>query len=513
MLRETRTENGRVRGVVGTDARITVYKGVPFAADTSGENRWRPPQPAKDWEGVRLCAEFGPIPNQDIPGKDPEAFYAKEWHVDPEVPMGEDCLRANIWTPAKTVDDKLPVMVWIFGGGYREGYPHEQEFDGERIASRGVILVSIGYRLNCFGFLCHPEITAENPDAPANYGLLDQRYGIEWVKRNIANFGGDPENITVFGQSAGGSAVMHHLAAAQNEGLFQKAIPQSFGGTGTVYPRSFMGGVGTLKDAEETGVKFFRDYLGVETLEEARKLDADFVEKKFLEANLWLRVVDDGHYVKEDYAVTAREGRMVNVPIMTGYNTNEGFYRGPGQANPMAPADPDASDEVAEAWIRSEFGDKAEEYLAACRETAAEQGITLAKAAICFISGFTLYVLARQREKVGQKTYIYHFGPSIPGDNAGAFHSCDLWFEFETLMKCWRPFDGHHFDLSRKMCNYWTNFAKNGDPNGNDKDGTPMPQWDPYTAEDPCQIEFLDEITVGHGPVDAKTRCLIEFNL
>ena len=513
MLRETRTENGRVRGVVGTDARITVYKGVPFAADTSGENRWRPPQPAKDWDGVRLCAEFGPIPNQDIPGKDPEAFYAKEWHVDPEVPMGEDCLRANIWTPAKTVDDKLPVMVWIFGGGYREGYPHEQEFDGERIASRGVILVSIGYRLNCFGFLCHPEITAENPDAPANYGLLDQRFGIEWVKRNIANFGGDPENITVFGQSAGGSAVMHHLAAAQNEGLFQKAIPQSFGGTGTVYPRSFMGGVGTLKDAEETGVKFFRDYLGVETLEEARKLDADFVEKKFLEANLWLRVVDDGHYVKEDYAVTAREGRMVNVPIMTGYNTNEGFYRGPGQVNPMAPADPNASDEVAEAWIRSEFGDKAEEYLAACRETAAEQGITLAKAAICFISGFTLYVLARQREKVGQKTYIYHFGPSIPGDNAGAFHSCDLWFEFETLMKCWRPFDGHHFDLSRKMCNYWTNFAKNGDPNGNDKDGTPMPQWDPYTAADPCQIEFLDEITVGHGPVDAKTRCLIDLNL
>ncbi len=513
MLRETRTENGRVRGVVGTDARITVYKGVPFAADTSGENRWRPPQPAKDWDGVRLCAEFGPIPNQDIPGKDPEAFYSKEWHVDPEVPMGEDCLRANIWTPAKTVDDKLPVMIWIFGGGYREGYPHEQEFDGERIASRGVILVSIGYRLNCFGFLCHPEITAENPDAPANYGLLDQRFGIEWVKRNIANFGGDPENITVFGQSAGGSAVMHHLAAAQNEGLFQKAIPQSFGGTGTVYPRSFMGGVGSLKEAEETGVKFFRDYLGVETLEEARKLDADFVEKKFLEANLWLRVVDDGHYVKEDYTVTAREGRMVNVPIMTGYNTNEGFYRGPGQVNPMAPADPNASDEDTEKWIRSEFGDKAEEYLAACRQTAAEKGITLARAATCFISGFTLYVLARQREKAGQKTYVYHFGPSIPGDNAGAFHSCDLWFEFETLMKCWRPFDGHHFDLSRKMCNYWTNFAKTGDPNGNDKDGTPMPQWDPYTEEDPCQIEFLDEITVGHGPVDANTRCLIELNI
>ena len=121
MLRETRTENGRVRGVVGTDARITVYKGVPFAADTSGENRWRPPQPAEDWEGVRICSEFGPIPTQDIPGKDPDAFYSKEWHVDPEVPMGEDCLRANIWTPAKTASEKLPVLVWYFG---RNGFSH-----------------------------------------------------------------------------------------------------------------------------------------------------------------------------------------------------------------------------------------------------------------------------------------------------------------------------------------------------------------------------------------------------
>ena len=123
MLRETRTENGYVRGTVGTDARITVYKGIPFAADTSGENRWRPPQPARDWAGVRDCTDFGPIPVQKTPGEDPDAFYSKEWHVDPEVPMGEDCLRANIWTPARSADEKLPVMVWIFGGGFREGYP------------------------------------------------------------------------------------------------------------------------------------------------------------------------------------------------------------------------------------------------------------------------------------------------------------------------------------------------------------------------------------------------------
>ena len=130
MLRVTKTENGLVRGITGTDARITVFKGIPFADDTSGANRWRPPQPAKDWDGIRECYEFGPISMQRTPGKDPTAFYAKEWHVDPEVPMGEDCLRANIWTPAHTADEKLPVMVWIFGGGLQEGYPYEMEFDG-----------------------------------------------------------------------------------------------------------------------------------------------------------------------------------------------------------------------------------------------------------------------------------------------------------------------------------------------------------------------------------------------
>ena len=514
MLRTTQTESGCVRGVVGTDARITVYKGIPFAADTSGNNRWRPPQPAPKWEGIRLCDDFGPIPVQKTPGEDPDAFYSKEWHVDPQIPMGEDCLRANIWTPAKTTQDRLPVMVWIFGGGFREGYAHEMEFDGERIASRGVILVSLEYRLNCFGFLCHPEITAENPDAPGNFGLLDQRFGLEWVKRNIANFGGDPENITLFGQSAGASAVMHHLCAPQNAGLFQRAIPQSFGGIGTKYPQSFMGGVQPLKEAEETGVRFFREQLGVETLAEARQLDANYIEQKFLESGLWLRIVADGHYVTEDYSDTARRGAMLNVPIMTGFNTHEGFYRGPKQSFFMAPPDLEhATDEDAEQWVHSEFGPYAEEYLAVCKKEAEEKHISLSKAVTVFLSATSLYLLADLREKAGQKTYLYCFGPTVPGDDAGAFHSCDLWFEFETLMKCWRPFDGHHFDLARRMCNYWTNFAKTGDPNGNDKDGNPMPQWEPYTKADPCQINFMDEIHVDHGPVDEKTKCLIGMNL
>ena len=175
MLREVRVENGLVRGIPAADPRITAFKGIPYAAPPVGELRWRAPQPAADWEGVRDCARFGPIAMQETPGLDPNAFYSKEWHVDPEIPMSEDCLQLNIWTPAKSADEKLPVMVWIFGGGLYNGYPAEMEFDGERFARRGVILVSVNYRLNAFGFLAHPEITKECPEFPTNFGHLDQR--------------------------------------------------------------------------------------------------------------------------------------------------------------------------------------------------------------------------------------------------------------------------------------------------------------------------------------------------
>ncbi|MBQ4000323.1 MAG: carboxylesterase family protein [Oscillospiraceae bacterium] len=303
MLRVTKTENGMVRGFPGTDARITVFKGIPFADDTSGENRWRAPQPAKNWEGVRDCYEFAPITMQKTPGLDQNAFYSKEWHVDPEVPMGEDSLALNIWTPAKSADEKLPVMIWIFGGALREGYAWEMEFDGERIAHRGVILVSIAYRLNCFGFMCHPDLTRDQPDAFANFGFLDQKAGIDWVKRNIANFGGDPDNITIFGQSAGGGSTLAHLCSPKARGSFQRAIVESAGGVAVTYPSNrAMRHYRTLEKAEADGVRFLRDYLNVETIEEARKLDAKFIEDKFLEmtanGEMWRGVVD-GIYVPE----------------------------------------------------------------------------------------------------------------------------------------------------------------------------------------------------------------------
>jgi para-nitrobenzyl esterase len=518
MLRETRTENGRVRGVVGTDARITVYKGIPFADTTAGENRWRPPQPAKDWEGVRDCSEFGPIPMQRIPGKDPEKFYSKEWHVDPEVPMGEDCLRVNIWTPAKTVDEKLPVMIWIFGGGLQEGYPHEMEFDGERIASRGVILCSIGYRVNVFGLLAHPEITAENPEAPANFCYQDQAAGIAWVKRNIVNFGGDPENITVFGQSAGGGSTLTQMLSPKTKGLFQKGIIESIGGMGFDYPsRPIPRMTRTLAEQEQAGVEVFKA-LGVNSLAEARALDAKTLSERFNELPLRLGSCIDGKFVVKPNDQAILDGDIHVDSFMIGNTKDEFLLEPDGDAKTMKMfafgqvtdnGEEEEVDEVTKVdrWISKVFGPHADEYRELVKSLPGEYYQNASVSQMWLGNE----VFDEAAAKQGRKFYTYVFGPTIPGDDAGAFHSSDLWFEFETLMKCWRPFDGHHFDLARKMCNYWTNFAKTGDPNGNDKDGTPMPVWTPYTTENPCSMRFYDEVYMDEGPSE-RDRYLIKIN-
>ena len=494
MLRITKTENGVVKGFPGTDARITVFKGIPFAADTAGENRWRPPQPAADWEGVRECYDFGPITMQKVPGRDPNAFYSKEWHVDPEVAMSEDGLRVNIWTPAKTGKEKLPVMVWIFGGGLQEGYAHEMEFDGERIASRGVILVSVGYRVNVFGLLCHPEITAENPEAPANFAFQDQKAGIEWVKRNIANFGGDPENITIFGQSAGALSVVAQMCSPRTEGLFQKAIIESIGGIDPIYPvcRGIVNR--PLAQAEQEGVEFF-EKLGVKTLAEARKLDAKYIEEKFNECGYFWGGVTDGKYLTKDLNASILDNEIHQIPFMIG-NTTVEFPVAPGEGE-----DP-------EAFVREKMGKHADAFLEICRRSGEPLEKAVAMGQMDLGNKLMCEICAEQ----GRTIYSYLFGPTIPGDDAGPFHSSDLWFEFETLMKCWRPFDGHHFDLARKMCNYWTNFAKTGDPNGPDADGAPMPRWRPYTKADPHSIQFFDTIQMEEGPRSEKDDFLIEIN-
>ena len=497
MLRETKTENGLVRGVVGTNARITVYKGIPYAAPPVGENRWRAPQPVENWEGVRSCYEFGPICYQNTPGKDPEAFYSKEWHVDPEVPNSEDGLYLNIWTPAKKVGEKLPVMVWIHGGGMQEGYSYEMEFDGEEFADRGVVLVSIGYRLNVFGFLCHPEITAENPDAPANYALLDQAAAIQWVKRNIENFGGDSENITIFGQSGGGDAVQFQLVSPQTKGLFQRAIIQSAGSRMLCYPElpSFLSKGDTMEEAYALSAKLF-EACGVKTLAEARELPPDLLLKKYNEMRRPMVPVIDGKFVTELPGTAFTGNRLHDVSLMVTATSDEFMAGCTGPAKE---------------WVEKIFGEEAEEYWALVQEAAASDS----EEDLCKAADFSTFnvgnrVTAEVLADNGREVYFYEFGPTVPGDDAGAFHSCDLWFEFNTLMRCWRPFTGMHFDLARKMCNYFANFAKTGNPNGKDKDGNDMPQWEPY-GKNRRAMQFFDTVQMEEN-VDARMEWLLEQN-
>lgn len=275
---------------------------------------------------------------QYTPGLNKNDFYSKEWHVDPDIPMSEDCLYLNIWTPAESPDEKLPVFVWYFGGGLQCGYTSEMEFDGERIARRGIVVVSVNYRVNVFGFLSHPEITKESSDSPANFGHLDQRAGLLWTYRNIAAFGGDPNKITIGGQSAGGMSVMTQLNCAENRPYIKGAIVDSgiflnaYGFTGL--------SPSPLSKAEADGEKFF-EHLGVKTLKEARALDARDIFEKFCSYHeSFFGSVIDEKFIKAHYFENIASGNFHDVPLLVGH-TNSEFssyldFNGPVQTEDFA---------------------------------------------------------------------------------------------------------------------------------------------------------------------------------
>ena len=482
MIRKANVTGGTVVGIPAADPRITAFKGIPFAAPPLGENRWRAPQPVVPWEGERNCFTFAPIGMQHIPGLDLNNIYSREWNVDPTIPMSEDCLYLNVWTPAKTADERLPVFVWFFGGGLREGNTQEMEFDGERIARRGIVVVTVNYRLTVFGFLAHPELTAQQPDAPSNFGHLDQLAGIKWARENIAQFGGDPENITIGGQSAGGGSVCAQLTSPLTGGLFQKAVIMS-GITASAYPTPFRRAL-PFSENEQTGVRFF-DFLGVKTLAEARKLDAAYIRDKCNEFEVphtfTFGTSTDGVFQTGNSTANMLAGRFHHMPLLVTRTSSE-FRMGLPAAD-MAEFRANA---------KTYFGDRADEFLAACGD---DLDAAKAKSAPCVVDT-AARVLAIRKDKLGINAPIYYgvFDPSIPGwDDPGTFHSSDLWFWFENLAKCWRPFKGFHYDLARRMCNYLSDFIRSGDPNGPDNDGRPMPQWRPIRGDEPNAMWLRDD--------------------
>ena len=499
MLRIAKTENGITRGLPAADPRITVFKGIPFAAPPVYENRWRAPQPCNNWEGVLDAYTFKPIPVQDRPGIGDD-IYCREWHVDPDIEIDEDCLYLNIWTNAKTADSRLPVLVWFFGGALQWGYTSEMEMDGERIARRGIVVVTVSYRLNVFGFMAHPELTINQPDAPANFGSLDQKAGIEWVKRNIEAFGGDPGNITIAGQSAGGGSVLSQMVCKANHGLFQKAVIMS-GMIRNPYERDFVFSPESMESAQENGRRFL-EFAGASNISEARMMDAKYISSKYAEYvqkyPRMLQVYDQRFLMGNPLELIAKD-QYIKVPLMAG-NTKDEFI------STITAGTEEELKEKAELI----FGGKAEEFLKFKESHVySNNGYAPVNGIECAVKETFLKI---QENGNRENCYYYCFDADMPGwDNPGSFHSVDLWFFFETLSKSWRPFDGRHYELAGKMCDYLCNFIKKGNPNGTGTGGEQLPEWKPYTKECAGGIVFsTDGIKTMDGKEDPFTKFIME---
>ena len=439
---------GQVQGVTTDIPGVVAYKGIPYAAPPIGDLRWKEPQPVVAWDGVLQADRFGHPGYQAVhyPGG-----YFTEWGYGEEAQCSEDCLYLNVWTTAAgKPGEKLPVAYWIHGGGYREGWGSEPEFDGEEFANHGVVLVSINYRLGVFGFLAHPELAAESPHGVSgNYGVLDMIQGLKWVKENIAQFGGDPDNVMIFGQSAGGGAVRTLVESPLARGLFNKAVIMSAGGMGGMGGGRMAFAPQTLEEIQNANKKIL-DWAGLTDLQKMRAAGTETIyalSTIYAGANgeagqaggfgrgpaLTGAPIVDGYVSLKTFDEAAMDGSLADVPYMMGFTKDDMGNMTEGIAN-----------------------------------------------------------FALNREEKGGKCYAYQFARPLPDDGSqkvyvlkGAFHSSDLWYVFKSLKHCWRPWTQGDWDLAEKEITAWSNFAKTGDPGIG---------WTPYTKENPKFMVFkLDE--------------------
>ena len=422
-------EGGKIQGVNTDTKNVLVYRGIPYAAAPIGDLRWKEPHAVVPWNDVKIADKFGNAAYQSshVEGD----FYQKEFFRQGDAPYSEDCLFLNVWTPASGEPvKKLPVAMWVHGGAYTSGWGFEPEMDGEAWAKNGVILVTINYRLGIFGFLAHPELSAENANhISGNYGMLDQIEALKWIVRNIKQFGGDPENITIFGQSAGAASIQTLVTSPLSKGIPARAIIQSGGG---ISDKALMGN-SLFSDAEKNGKKLM-DWAGYKDLKQMRSASTEeifnVVQKYMKETHQYLGFspVIDGSVLPESFSNAALAGRISDVPYMIGATMDD--------IGPLG-------------------------------------------------SGDVIGRFCVSRENLGRKAFAYQFARPLPGDNAGAFHSSELWYVFNTLKRSWRPFVKGDYDLSNVMVKAWTNFAKYGDPNG-----AQNVKWVPYTKENPGFMIF-----------------------
>ncbi len=459
-----RTDHGAVRGT--TIEGVRAFRGIPFAAPPVDLLRWRPPQPAPRWSGVRDATKFGPICPQELRA------------APPDMVQSEDCLNLNVYTPAHGQSGKLPVMVWIHGGSFRWGAGSLPAYDGVSFAKQGVVLVTINYRLDRLGRFGHPTLTrAQSAEGLANYGLMDQIAALEWVRNNIAAFGGDPQRVTIFGFSAGGVAVNFLLAAPSAKGLFQRAISQS-GGVSVESSRRLSEPSGRFTSLEGDGLEFAASF-GIEPDEQApAKLRALSVAQilAYPQKDSSMNPVVDGRIVPDDLGRIFREGRQHPVPYIGGANSWEGsliqqfnlplaaVLAGVSPAQAREVYGPLDDDKLKEAY----FGDQV--FIAPAWTLAADMATVKAPAWLYYYS----YVDDDQRGKV-----------------PGAAHGAEVSHLFRRPLRQGAALSDHDIEVSAPLRRYWIQFAHTGNPNGE-----ALPAWPAFTRDDPSTMEFSETPTL-----------------
>ena len=475
---QVRVTGGLVEGMAAKPAGVRAFLGIPFAAPPTGDLRWKPPQAVVSWNGVRKADHFGARCMQG------NVFGDMVFRDDG---MSEDCLYLNVWTPAKSARDRLAVMVWIYGGGFQAGATSEARQDGAVLATKGVVVVSMNYRLGIFGFFSHPDLTKESENhASGNYGLLDQTAALRWVHDNIAAFGGDPGKVTIFGESAGSFSVSAQMASPTAQGLFARAIGESgafFGNTLAAKP---------LGESEGVGTKFAAAQKA-ESIAELRAIPAD----KLLAAaraggEFRFGPNIDGYFLPATALEIYGSGKQSHVPLLAGWNAAEASFQVVGSK---------LTAEKFREQIQKKFPEDAAEvqklYPSGSDEEAVASGIDLASDQ--FIVYSTWKWIEMQRKTGGKPAYKYRFDrvrPSppdakfngIPVSRLGAVHASEIEYVFGMLDSnknfTWQPED---YKLAELIETYWTNFAKTGDPNGGG-----APKWPRNDSRDDYAVMHLD---------------------
>jgi para-nitrobenzyl esterase len=478
---------GTVQGVA--NGNIVSFKGIPFAAAPTGEQRWRPPQPVISWSGTKQADTFAPGCMQD-------PSMAVMFGAPPKVK--EDCLYLNLWSPARTPNERLPVMVWIYGGAFAAGMTSIPLYDGTHLAQKGVILVSIAYRLGPFGFLATPQLSSEGKGA-GNYGLLDMIAALRWVNKNIEAFGGDASRVTIFGESAGGIAVSMLAASPVAKGLFQRAISES---GGYFQPPKYAneGGQNGLpqKLAEKQGMQFLST-MGTTDIKAARTLSAELIQKEAgpaLSARFW--PVYDGYVLPGDLYEMYQARRFNDTPVLIGTNSDEGaLFARPGVTTTSFGAE-----------VRDGYDAKAGVILAAYPNGNDAEAATSSKN-LFRDSAFAwpTWTWARLQSRASKNpAYVYYFDHRTPATPEGATHGAEMAYVFGNLDTRLGPPSAADLALSQRMSSYWVNFAKTSDPNGPD-----LPSW-PVFNETTQQVLYFDGTIVAKPlPNQPQLQALNEY--